>query len=150
MHRLPMGAIATLQPWFRPEQSGQLVGPHVINTGNGAMWADRWPQPRAILVECAGNYTLIGQPEAISAAKLSPLIVGFVDAAAPFAPLLHKAFPDLRIWDRVVYVLDRLRQRLHLCLILQAILMQVSQIFVRNQVLFHPHSVLHYASRHDH
>jgi RimJ/RimL family protein N-acetyltransferase len=78
----------------------------MITMGNGTVWADRWPEPRALLVESAGNYALVGQPEAISSAALAPLVVGFVDAAAPFAPLVHETFPDLRIWDRVVYVLD--------------------------------------------
>ncbi len=107
MHRLSMDALATSRPWFLPDRPGQLVGPHVIHTSLGAAWADRWPQPQAILVESAGNYALLGQPEAISSAGLAPLITGFVDAPAPFAPLLHTTFPDLRIWDRVVYVLDR-------------------------------------------
>src|SRR5581483_985381 len=106
MYRLLTDAIATLQPWFRPEQPGQLIGPHVINTGNGTMWADRWPEPRALLIESAGNYALVGQPDAINPAALAPLVVGFVDAAESFALLLHETFPDLRIWDRVVYVLD--------------------------------------------
>jgi RimJ/RimL family protein N-acetyltransferase len=95
-----------LQLWFQPEQPGQLVGPHVITTGKGAAWVGHWPEPRALLVESAGNYTLVGQPEAISPVRLALLVVGFVDAAAPFAPLLHATFPNLRIWNRVVYVLD--------------------------------------------
>jgi len=112
MHRLSRDATTTLQPWFRPEQPGHLVGPHVINTGNGSVWADRWPEPRALLVESAGNYTLVGQPDTISSASLALLVVGFVDAAVPFAPLLHETFPDLRIWDRVVYVLDHYRPQM--------------------------------------
>jgi hypothetical protein len=60
MHRLSPEALATLQLWFQPEQPGQLVGPHVITTGKGAAWVGHWPEPRALLVESAGNYTLVG------------------------------------------------------------------------------------------
>ena len=111
MHRLSIHTIATLRPWFLPDRPSQQVGLHVIHTGNGAAWADRWPHPQALLVESAGNYALLGHPEAINSASLAPLISGFVDAAAPFVPLLHTTFPDLRVWDRVVYVLDRPRPR---------------------------------------
>jgi GNAT superfamily N-acetyltransferase len=94
---------ATLQSWFLPERPGPLVGPHVINTGQGCCWTDRWPGPRALLVETAGNYSLLGDASALSPADLQPHLQGFVEAPEGFVPLLRAAFPDLVIWPRVIY-----------------------------------------------
>jgi hypothetical protein len=40
---------ATLKDWFIPDQPGPLVGLHVLQTGHGACFADRWPHPRTVL-----------------------------------------------------------------------------------------------------
>jgi GNAT superfamily N-acetyltransferase len=93
---------ASLQHWFLPERPGPLVGSHVIQTGQGACWADRWPEPRAVLVETAGNYTLLGDVHALTSAEIQPHIKGFVDIAEAFAPLLRATFPDLQLWPRVI------------------------------------------------
>jgi RimJ/RimL family protein N-acetyltransferase len=97
---------ATLRGWFVPDRPGPLVGLHVIQTGNGACWADRWPDPRAVLVETAGNYSFAGEPEALQPADLKPLIAGFVEAPAPFVPLLRAAFSNVKVWDRVILELQ--------------------------------------------
>ena len=55
MFQLTPEQTATLKEWFIPDQPGPLVGLHVINTGNGTCHVDRWPNPRAILVNTAGN-----------------------------------------------------------------------------------------------
>jgi hypothetical protein len=97
---------ATLRPRLLPDGSGgRLVALHVVRTGNGACLADRWPDPRAILAECGGNYALTGEPEALTPAALRPSIAGFVDAPGRFEPLLREAFPEVRVWDRVVFEL---------------------------------------------
>lgn len=96
---------ATLKEWFLPERPGPLVGLHVINTGQGACFADRWPNPRAILVETAGNYSLAGDAGALEAADLRGRVTGFVEAPAPFVPLLLEAFPGAQRWDRVIFEL---------------------------------------------
>ncbi len=103
MLRLTPAQTASLQPWFLPEQPGPLVGPHVIATGHGSCWVDRWPAARAVLVETAGNYSLLGDPEALTSTDLQSHVKGFVDAPDSFALLLHNAFPDLQIWQRVIF-----------------------------------------------
>jgi hypothetical protein len=55
--------LATLRHWFRPERPGPLVAQHVLATGNGTCLADRWPDPRALVVQTGGNYTV---PDCIS------------------------------------------------------------------------------------
>lgn len=95
--------IATLSPWFLPEQPGPLVGSHVIRTGHGACWADRWPNPRAVLAETGGNYTLRGDVGSLSPSDVQPHIRGFLDADASFAPLLYAAFPELQEWPRIIF-----------------------------------------------
>ncbi len=94
---------ATLKNWFLPERPGPLIGSHVIHTGNGACFVDRWPAPQVVLVETAGNYTLLGAPQALTPADVQPYIKGFVDTSETFAPLLKAAFPDVRTWPRVIY-----------------------------------------------
>jgi len=102
--------IATLRDWFLPERPGPLVGLHVIHTGQGTCWADRWPDPHAILVETAGNYSLAGDPGALEPADLQGRITGFVEAPEPFVPLLLATFPDAKRWGRVIF---ELRSRPH-------------------------------------
>jgi RimJ/RimL family protein N-acetyltransferase len=63
---------------------------------------DRWPDPRAVLVETAGNYSLAGDPNALTPTSLQPHIAGFVEVPEPFVPLLRAAFPDVTVWDRVI------------------------------------------------
>lgn len=94
--------LASLKAWFTPDRPGPLVGLHVLQTGNGSCFVDRWPDPQAVLVNTAGNYSLAGEPGALEPAELKPLIVGFVEASRSFVPLLKATFPDLIIWDRVI------------------------------------------------
>ena len=95
--------IADLRQWFLPERPGRIVGLHVVHTGNGVCLADCWPEPRAILAETAGNYSLVGYPDVLQPADLHGHIAGFVEAPDRFVPLLKAAFPDLRAWDRVFF-----------------------------------------------
>lgn len=91
-----------LSGWFLPERPGPLIGAHVIHTGNGRCLVDRWPAPQALLVETAGNYTLVGDPDAFTPADLQAHVKGFVDAPDAFVPLLKSAFPDVPMWPRVI------------------------------------------------
>jgi len=94
---------ATLKNWFLPERPGPLIGSHLIHTGNGACFVDRWPAPQAVLVETAGNYTLLGEAQALTPAEIRPHIKGFVETSEAFVPLLKAAFPDVKTWQRVVF-----------------------------------------------
>jgi RimJ/RimL family protein N-acetyltransferase len=106
MIQLASEEIETLRPWFTPERPGpNAIGPHVINTGYGNAWADRWPEPRTILIEAATNYLLRGEPDALNPDSLRPHVRGVVDAPPEFAPLLRTTFAPVVVWDRVVYAL---------------------------------------------
>jgi RimJ/RimL family protein N-acetyltransferase len=98
--------LATLGHWFQPERPGPLIAQHVIATGNGSCLADRWPDPRALVVQTGGNYTLAGDPGALDPAGLRGQVVGFVEAPAAFEPLLAEAVGELREWPRVVLALQ--------------------------------------------
>jgi RimJ/RimL family protein N-acetyltransferase len=104
---------ALLREWFVPDRPGPLIGLHVIQTGNGSCRVDRWPDPRAVLTETAGNYSLAGEPEALEPADLIGQVAGFVEAPERFAPLLKTAFPAMVVWDRVIL---ELRERPHFSL----------------------------------
>jgi hypothetical protein len=104
---LPVGLdrAAGLRHWFLPDRPGPLVGLHVLQTGQGACWVDRWPDPRAVLVDTAGNWSLAGDPAVLDPGELAARVRGFVEAPDPFVPLLRAAFPDLQVWERVVFAL---------------------------------------------
>jgi hypothetical protein len=103
MIRLTPEQTATLKNWFLPERPGPLIGSHVIHTGNGTCFVDRWPAPQAILAETAGNYALLGEAQALTPADLQSHIKGFVEAPEAFVPLLKAAFPDVSTWQRIVF-----------------------------------------------
>ena len=104
-----------LAEWLGGESPGPdaILG-HVLRTGHGRCWADRWPEPSALLVETAGNYLLRGNAAAMDPAELRPLVQGFVDAPGSFDGLLDGAFPGHARWDRVVYRLDQAPKELGL------------------------------------
>ncbi len=94
---------ASLKDWFLPERAGPLVGLHVLNTGNGVCWVDRWPAPRAALMITADNYALAGDPNVFDATELRARIRGFVEISEGFLPLLKTAFPDCKRWERIIF-----------------------------------------------
>src|SRR5262249_49556086 len=97
---------ARLRPWFLPEQPGPLVAAHVLETGHGACFADRWPDPRTAVFQTGDNFVLGGDPAALMAEDLRQRVNGFVDASTDFEPLLVQVFPTLFVWNRVVLELS--------------------------------------------
>lgn len=105
MIQLTIQQLATLRNWFRPDRPGPLIGPHLLNTGHGTAWVDRWPDPRALYVETAQNGSLLGDPTVLTPAMIRSVVTGFVEAPASFVPLLEETFPDLVVWERVIAAL---------------------------------------------
>ena len=93
---------ASLQHCFLPERPGALVGPHVLETGSGACWADRWPAPQAVLVKISVNHTLVGDVHAVTSTDLQPHINGYVETSETFLPLLRATFADVHLTPRIV------------------------------------------------
>ena len=82
---------AALRPWFLPDQPGPLVGLHVVRTGHGTCFVDRWPEPRVVLAQTAENYELVGDPRnALSPQELQPLIAGFLAADQAFEQIVRR------------------------------------------------------------
>ena len=92
----------TLRAWFLPEQPGPVIGNHVINTGNGACFGDRWPDPRMVLAGTASNYTLLGDAQRLGPEDLRPHIRGFVNTSEELVPFLMADFPDAQPWQRII------------------------------------------------
>lgn len=105
MRRLTPQQAETLRLWFTPEEPGPVVGMHVIQTGHGACFADRWPEPRAILAQTSVNYLLLGDPQVLTPAALASHTPAMFAASASFLPLLRSAFGVVHEWPRVVYTL---------------------------------------------
>ncbi len=74
----------------------------MLHTSNGACFADRWPNPRAVLVAVDGNLALLGEPDALVATDLQARMVGFVDTTPAFEPVLREAFRSLAVWQRII------------------------------------------------
>lgn len=110
MRPLTPEQIKTVHARFLPERPGPLVGSHVVLTGNGRIMADRYPDPRVLLAETAGNYELVGKTAVLSPDDLRPHIKGFVVGPAEAEALLKSAFPDLQVWRRVIYTQPNLPQ----------------------------------------
>src|SRR5262245_58709551 len=91
--------------WFQPERPGPLVGPHVIHTGAGHAWVDRWPDVQTVIVETNYNFSLVGDPNALDPVELSKKVAGFISAPPSFVPLLEAAFPTLVKWPRMIGLL---------------------------------------------
>jgi hypothetical protein len=91
-----------LAAWFAPETPGPIVGTHVIRTGVGRAWVDRWPAPRVVAVETNYNFVLLGDPAALEPDALRATVAGFVAAPPAFLPLLEATFPTLEKWPRMI------------------------------------------------
>lgn len=100
---------AEIKNWFAAERPGPLVGMHVINTGNGALWVDRWPTPRAVLATTADNVSLVGAADAFHADELHSRVRGYIEASENFASQFALLFSDFKPWPRVIF---ELRQKL--------------------------------------
>ncbi|MGH4023255.1 MAG: GNAT family N-acetyltransferase [Pseudonocardiaceae bacterium] len=92
-----------LRPWFEPERPGPLVWWHLVRTGRGRCLVDRWPNPRTVLAEVAGNISLRGDPGHLS--DLDEQLTGFVEAPESFVPVLRDLDPGMLTWDRVIFEL---------------------------------------------
>lgn len=103
MLQLTSDQAADLRGWFLPDRPGPLIGLHVLQTGHGVCFVDRWPQPRVALARTGFDYALIGEPGVLTPDELRPYLSrGAVDTAAHFDPLVRAAFPDVRSWARVI------------------------------------------------
>jgi hypothetical protein len=102
---LTAGQQTSLRDWFLPDRPGPLVGLHVLQTGHGTCFVDRWPDPRVVLAETAGNLALVGDPGVPTPDQLRPRLRGLVDAPPGFEPLLRIAAPTLSVWPRVILAL---------------------------------------------
>lgn len=105
MRQLDPKELASLEPRWLPDRPGPLVALHAIRTGHGTAFADRWPEPRAILASAGGNFSLWGDPAALRAQDLEGRVEGFVDAPREFEAVLREAFPGLHAWSRVMHEL---------------------------------------------
>jgi hypothetical protein len=77
--------LAGLRQWFLPERPGPLIAQHLIGTGNGSCLADRWPDPRALVVETGGNYTVPAASASVSAdGRPRTVLSHLVPAGSPF------------------------------------------------------------------
>lgn len=93
---------AALRLWLPADRPGPMVGLHVLNTGQGAFYADCWPDAHALVINSGGNYAMHGSPQALNPEALHEFMAGFVEAGDEFLPLLEEAFPDLQVWERVI------------------------------------------------
>ncbi|MFF3975459.1 GNAT family N-acetyltransferase [Streptomyces sp. NPDC001828] len=108
MIELPLPQLATHVSRLATDEPGpSALAEHVLTTGNGHALADRAVRPRALALDCARHVLLRGDPDALDAADLAPLAHRYVDAPAPFLPVLGAAFDQVVPRERMVYVQQR-------------------------------------------
>lgn len=106
MIRLGDPEVERIRGWFGEERPGpDAIAAHAATTGHGGWWVDRWPDPRLVLAETAGNVRLAGDPDAVPAAELRPIVSGFVAAPPSFEPVLRTLSERFGRWPRIVYEL---------------------------------------------
>ena len=107
MSLVPVPRRADWIRWFVPEPPGaDAMAAHMTRTGRGEVFADRWPEPRLLLLSADGDVLLRGDPAAVPASALAGRVRGFVDAPADFEPVLREVAGSVIVWQRVVQVLD--------------------------------------------
>lgn len=102
-----------LRAQLAPERCCSLHAAHAISTGHGAIWVDRWPEPRAVAAFTGGNLGLTGDPAATSAEAIAEVVSGllvewervFIDPGPDFESILRRGIDGLRLWPRVLYSL---------------------------------------------
>lgn len=85
-----------------PDRPGPLIGLHVLNTGNGACYVDRWPEHRALVCQVHDNFSFQGQQEALEPSDLELRVQGMVEASDDFLPLLEQSCEEVAEWPRVI------------------------------------------------
>jgi GNAT superfamily N-acetyltransferase len=94
---------AALRRFFLPERPGPQTALQALGEPRDLCLADRWPQPRMVVVAAPGDLVLAGDPEFLQPAGLKALAFGGkIEAPTIFVPVLEQAFPDLRPWPRIV------------------------------------------------
>lgn len=115
MRRLTPGELPGLRPLLGDERPGPQVGPHLLATGCGAAWVDRWPEAQVALV-CAGDgIALRGDAARLEAAELGRIVAELaarwngvvIEAPDRFVPGLRAAVERLWRWPRVIAALHR-------------------------------------------
>lgn len=105
MIEISRAQLEMLSSWFTPEVPGPLVAAHVVHTGVGRAWVDRWPDVRVVVAETNYNYVMIGDPAALDPRELAETVAGFVAAPPSFVPLLETAYSNVIKWPRLIGVL---------------------------------------------
>jgi RimJ/RimL family protein N-acetyltransferase len=97
--------LAALRPWFRPERQ-HIISLHILNTGNGQCFVDRWPEPQVLLSRIERLYSLSGDPDALAPGSLREHLDGLVHTSSRFLPIIKTVFPDVHGIDRVMLELQ--------------------------------------------
>jgi RimJ/RimL family protein N-acetyltransferase len=69
MHQIPRALWPEVQ--LGDDRTGRLIAPHLMRTGVGEWWADRWPHPRVSCLFLGGNLFVVTAP-AFRGRGLSP------------------------------------------------------------------------------
>ncbi len=115
MRSLAPDELPALRPLLGDERPGPLVGPHLLATGCGGAWVDRWPDARVAVV-CAGDgMALRGEAGRLDPAELGTLVSELagewnnvmIEAPDVFVPTLRAAVETLWRWPRIISALYR-------------------------------------------
>ena len=100
-----------LRSLLADEAPCELVPHHVLATGFGSCWVDRWPEPRVAALFAGGNLGFGGAADALPPEELRQLLDEllerwdrvFIDPPEGFGPLVVSAVGRPMLWPRVLY-----------------------------------------------
>jgi predicted GNAT family acetyltransferase len=87
--------LAALRLKFLPERQ-HYISWHILNTGNGQCYVDRWPDPRVILSKIGILCSLNGDPSALALADLREHLTGSVHTTSDFLPAIQALYQEVR------------------------------------------------------
>lgn len=113
MRALSREELPGLRPLLGEERPGPQVGQHLLATGCGAAWVDRWPDARVAAVRAGDGMALRGDPGHLDPAALRRIVSEqraewdnlMVEAAESFLPMLRAAAERLWRWPRIISTL---------------------------------------------
>lgn len=96
------------------ERCCSLHARHVLATGHGRLFVDRWPGPRVVAAFTGGNMGLVGDPDALRPGALAAVVADiltdwervFIDPGPGFARAVRADLDGALLWPRILYALD--------------------------------------------
>lgn len=83
------------------------MGSHVLNTGQGMIYTDRWPAPQVVVAKSGMNCEMAGDPTFLDLTWLKENVRGCISMPEKFEPIVNAVIPVHEMWERVIFIYYR-------------------------------------------